>query len=263
MIKITCSECNHVFQIDESRVPSGSFKVKCPACTKVIVASKAQTSSESETSAAASVSPVTAGLATPATGEWERIRPQVEALVKNAVDTAKREILVSIAAMIGSSPAPHSAPVLPSASSEDTGRRALVCDSDASSGQTISQILHRQGYRVQVCTMASDALNRLESNFFDLVTTEITFQDDREGGQKILGKINGRKPDERRKVFVAVVSETIKTSPPHGAFFQGANICLNKGEMKNLDGMLQEGLKHFRDIYANYYELLREAGEKL
>ncbi len=245
-MNLTCSDCGHVFQIDKAKIPSQTFNVKCPNCKKVFQVS---------VHADAAKSPEKA---TNGSGSWEHLKPEVEAAVKKQLEDVRRDILLSVASLVGH---PSQAPQINAAGFSE--KRALVCEPDTAQAQQILFVLQRLGYAVQISSHMTEALSRLEIGFYDVITTNLVFPDDPEGGYKILSKLNGRKTADRRKMFVVVISEQIRTLPPQAAFFQGVNISVQKSELQNFERLFQEGLHHFSELYGTFYRLLEEATERL
>ena len=245
-MNLTCNECGHTFQIDKTKIPSPTFNVKCPNCKKVFQASvQADASKNAE-------KPINvAGAAEP----W---KPEVEAAVKRQLEDVRRDILLSVASLVG-----HPSQTSQAQTAGFSEKRALVCEPDPALAQQIQFVLQRQGYAVQNSLHVAEALSRLESGFYDVITTNLVFPDDPEGGYKILSKLNGRKTPERRKIFVAMVSEQVKTMSPQAGFFHGVNISVQKSDMQNFERLFQEGVRHFTELYGTYHRMLEEATERL
>src|SRR5688572_13318900 len=96
MITITCVECNHSFELPESKIPAATFRVKCPACQKVFQATvpSSQPQALSQTNSEK----------TDVSSLWDRMKPEVEALLKEQIDTVRSDILLSLASLIGRHP---------------------------------------------------------------------------------------------------------------------------------------------------------------
>jgi CheY-like chemotaxis protein len=175
------------------------------------------------------------------------------------LDNIRKDVLSSLGVM---------APQAPNLASYPSGgstveKRALVCESDPAVSQQIVSALVRLGYSVQSCGLLSEALNSLESGFYDVITTELSISDDPEGGQKLLNKVNSRKLDERRRMFLIVISRDGKTLGPAAAFFHGANIFIQKSDLYNFETLLQDGIRYYAGIYGNYFEVLTESAERI
>lgn len=233
MANLTCLECGHSFELPDSKIPSARFNVKCPACRKVFQAS-------------------VEGIPSTRGTVWDEVRPEIENLIKMQLESVRKE-------MMGAASPLREAPPR----SDSVGKRALVCESDQAIAQQILKVLQLLGYSVQICSTVSEALTRLESGFYDVITSDTSFADDSEGGQKIIVKVNARKQDERRRMFLAVVSQSMKTLGPQSAFFYGANIFIQKSDLQNLENLLQEGMRYYSGVYGNYFEILEESAERL
>jgi CheY-like chemotaxis protein len=235
--------------VAKSRIPADIFKVKCPACQKVFQASVPPTPA---------VDPVPESPVPPTDAMnfgplWERMRPEVESIVKNQVDAIRGDILLSLASLIG-----RQSPFSGAHSDSHTDLRALVCHSDSQIAQQIAKVLQNLKYSVKISSACSESLNRIETGFFHVITTDTSFTDDSDGGSKILLKLNARKSDERRKVFVALIADQVKTTGPQAAFFQGANIVVNMADLHKFENLLQEGLRYYDELYSGYTQLLQQ-----
>lgn len=245
---MTCLECNYSFELPESKIPASTFKVKCPACHKVFQANVRSSASPQRASDAAPSIPAL----------WKEMKPEVETLVKAELEAVRADILLSLASLLG-----RQSPNMTVHSDSYTELHALVCQSNPAVAQHLSTVLQRMKYSVYVSSSCADALSRLERGIFNVITTDLALSDDPEAGIKILAKINSRKMDERRKMFVAVVSDQVKTTGVQSAFFQGANILINESNIENFESLMQEGMRYYAELYGNYINLLKQAVEHL
>lgn len=247
-MNLTCNDCGHTFQIDKAKIPSPTFNVKCPNCKKVFQVNMPSGSDAVKTPEKASAE----------SSSWEQWKPEMEAAVKKQLEDVRKDILLSLVTLVG-----HSSQASQVNALEYSEKRALVCESDPAVAQQILFVLQRLGYSVQTCSHFAEALGRLESGFYDVITTDSGFSDDPEGGQKILGRVNGRKTVERRKMFVVMVSDHCKTLPAQAAFFQGVNISVHKSDLRNFERLIQDGIRQFSEMYGTYYMMLEESTDRL
>jgi hypothetical protein len=91
---------------------------------------------------------------------------------------------------------------------------------------------------------------------------DYNFPDDKDGGTKIISRINGWKPAARRETFVVLISANIKSADASAAFFHGANITVNKEEIRNLEHLIREGQRRFHEIYRVFNRILEEKTER-
>ena len=258
-MRIRCSECGYQVDLDDSRIPSGpSFKVKCSKCAKVFVASRevAAPAPQSE----ASVAPKQIH----SSADWERLKSAVEAMLKAQLESAKQEILAAVPATQMPPPEAHDAQAINIKRPPEAvaNKRALVCEEESAISDQIIEVLERLGYTSDVCVNAIEALKRLDGKYH-LIITNLAFRDDPQGGQKILAKINGEKQDFRRLVFLVLIGSALKTADASNGFFHGANIVVNKDDLKNLEKLILEGQHEFETLYQTYFELLENTTDRL
>src|SRR5437588_6059090 len=96
-MKLTCGNCQQQVQVDESKIPTGSFKIKCPKCGKIITSQKELAGAAAE---AAAANTFDATVAAPSGGMPE-ISPAVEAFVKREMANLRKEILGSMQSLFG------------------------------------------------------------------------------------------------------------------------------------------------------------------
>jgi CheY-like chemotaxis protein len=149
-----------------------------------------------------------------------------------------------------------------SADAHPRSQSALICESDSAAADTISTVLRKLGYSVDPASTTTEALKKIESNDYRLVTLDLSFPDDKEGGKKIIGKINGKKPMLRREMFVVLISAAVKSDDANAAFFNGVNLTVNRSEIAGLGGLVRSGQTHFQQIYRTFNRLLAEKYER-
>lgn len=276
-MKLSCSNCQHSISIEDSKVPAGAFKVKCPKCGKPVIVQKDASASGGHPSAAAEKPPAheqppapaaaaeTSGAVTaapepaePVLEAEEVLSPALAELVRAEVAAARSEILGSIRGLLGTGTGNHSEHLHADGSPAISGRTALVCEHEQQYIDAISATLKKLGYTIELARTTAEALKKLETGTYQVITLRTQFPDDNEGGQKILARINGQKPVVRRQTFVVLVSATIKSADANAAFFHGANITVNKEEIKNLEALIRDGQKNFAQIYRVFNQLLAE-----
>jgi CheY-like chemotaxis protein len=265
-LKTSCPECSHELTLDEAKLPSGPFRLKCSKCGKIFTSSRETLKSAD---ARPEIKPEVKQPEPPpvkqisSSAEWERFQPNVETMVRTHIDSAKKEILDSLSVFLGGVTFPSQANEQAAAVDVDRAKRVLICDSDKTTIDAIAACWKRLGYSVDICMTAMDGLRKLEMAFYHAVSTELAFPDEPEGGKQILMKINTQKPDQRRKIFVAIISNTTKTTDPDSAFFHGGNITVNKQDLNQLENYIVDGRKYYEHLYQNFYEIVSETDERL
>lgn len=240
--------------LDESKLPIGSFRMKCLRCSKTFITSK-ETLKETKQAEAAPPKQFHSSV------DWERIKPAVDEIVHDQMEAAKTEILASLTSSLGGSSVARTDH--PSQSDTDSGKRVLICENEKTTAETIANTWKRLGYTYEICSTAVDAFKKLDSGFYEAVSTELSLPDELDGGKQIIARINGQKPEQRRKVFVALVSDKVKTGDPDAAFLQGVNLAVNKQDLIRLESLVREAQKYYESLYADYNEILNDTAERL
>jgi|WetSurMetagenome_2_1015567.scaffolds.fasta_scaffold86328_2 predicted Zn finger-like uncharacterized protein len=238
-MQIACPSCKKTILLEDSKIPAGAFKLKCPNCATSIPVSPgglapqppppppaaADDGSDGSVQAAMSA----AGLE-PGTPLWERLKHEVAhqvlwhlGVVKYREDDEEDE--------------------------EENKRQALVVEDEAIFQQAITEALRSLRYRVEVVDDKQKALDVLSRRTFDLVTVDNRLPDDPEGGYQVLQAINALPPDQRRRMFVAFISADLGTMDTQSAFVLGANLTVGKKDLRRLDKILQQAIKEHDKIY--------------
>jgi predicted Zn finger-like uncharacterized protein len=254
-MKLTCSNCQHQFGINEKKIATAIFKVKCPKCGRTLSGRKDQSVLEplAGASPAADEQPE-------ANEETPDISPTTEALIRKEIATVKAEILAGLRGLLSLDHAAAGAEH-EDKNSVPLGKKALVCEDEQQYVDAISAAVRRLGYSVDLARSAAEAIKKIDTGFYQMITLHTQFPDDKEGGQKILARINGQKSNIRRQMFVVLVSSTAKSADANAAFFNGANIIVNKEEIRNLEHLIREGQKNFEQIYHVFNQVLAEKQE--
>jgi len=221
-MKLTCSSCNQTIFVDDSKIPAaGVFRIKCPKCERIISVSD----------------PVDAA-----------VSPAIEAYVAKEIAAARKEILAAMTSLFGAEPQPVGSE---KEKEKESDKKSLISNSDLLEANTILTALRHFGYSVEIATTAADALAKIERNAYDLIVLSESYPDDAAGGQKIMKKLNGMK-GHRRRIFLVLLSPSLKTSDPNGAFFHGSNITVNPADIQNIETLIREGQRHFQRLYRVY-----------
>ena len=235
-MQVTCGSCQHIVQLDDAKVPEGVFKIRCSKCGKIITAEGKHTSEE-----------------IPETIR-DFLKQELAALKRDLVkgdDPLVRESVASPAASLNTAPQAGST------------KRALVCEPEPTTAERIAILLKQSGYVVDVSRTVAEAIKRIDNKPFSVITVAGTFPEDKEGGKKIIAKINGKKPSERRKTFVALIGEAIKTGDVNTGFFEGTNLMVNLADLPNLPTLIAEGQENFREIYRVFDSVTNEKEQNL
>lgn len=232
---LSCPNCSQQISIDDAKIPEGVFKVRCTKCSKIITSEGRRDQIS------------------------EDIPPAIQQYVKSQMEGLKQEL---IRQDVPNRPNPVAAApasaVIDGNSQDATVRRAMICDSEASSIEAISRALEKMGYTVEVIRTAAEALKKVDSDLYQTVVVGSNFSDDKDGARKIIGRMNGQKSLQRRQTFVVLTSPHLRTGDLSSAFINGANWIVNKADLANFASSVAEGQQLFRQMYTLFNRVVAE-----
>ena len=258
---VTCPNCTTRLQLDDAKIPTRPFSVRCPKCEQIINTQPPPQPAQKDALSAVGDLP--------------------------ASTRAQQEMTVTRAPVMGGdvSPTPH-APDVAHASAEgellkllssllrrgageggeaQTARRApwerrsaLLCVGSAQ-GDDAARSLAENNFDVYVAADAAQAVERMREVVPDVLVLDAEF-DTREQGAILLGReINSLRMAERRRLVFVQLSTTARTGDAHAAFLLNANLVVNTAEVKELPRALERNIRDLNELYRNFNKALNVA----
>jgi predicted Zn finger-like uncharacterized protein len=259
---INCQQCSARLQLDDAKVPSRAFTVRCPKCQHIINAQPP--AQEPDYSAFGSgeaplSKPTRFGRPMPAppfridandgaaddvsTSNREDVAQLLSALLQQAMSTAATE-----------------------ASKKGTGkqawgnhRRALVC-ATPEQRYAVARVLVENGYECFVAEDTTQAIERMREDHMDLILLAADFDPQEQGAAFINREISALRPAERRRAFLIHMTPDVRTGDPHAALVRSANFVLNPADIEELPPALDRALRDFDDLDRNCNAALQRHG---
>jgi predicted Zn finger-like uncharacterized protein len=259
---VVCSQCTTRLQLDDAKVPSRTFTLRCPKCQNII---QAQPPAHASEQGALSLGE------TPAL-ESGRFNPQMPAPVfKPDSDSEAGEVR---AYGSSSQPAPTDLAHLlaeflqqGTATSEKKPsgarlrwerRRVLVCVT-LTRRETIGRALVDENYQVYIAEDTSQAIERMREEQMDIVILEPEFDAVEQGAAFVTSEINVLSPAKRRRLLFVQISPTARTLDSHAAFVYNVNLMVNTADLDKLPKVLERTLRDFNDLYRDFNAALNIA----
>lgn len=271
-LSVTCGACAAQFQIDENKLPAGKVRIKCPKCATPIEVSKPAAGSVSTPAAAASGSfpapaptqappplPESAPSAAPAPVPSPPSPPAPAAAAGQSPEL-ERQILGTLSELLKRGVRPEA---LVDGDEDAEVRRALVCDDEELCYDMLRDQLRALGYQVELAVTAADALTKVKNGGYELVTVDNRYPDNPEGGYEILRALASNGATARRKVYAVFISADLKTMDTGSAFFHGANLTINKKELRKAGALIRDGMAEYRRFYRVFHSVQRELQEEI
>lgn len=247
---VICPNCETRLQLDESKIPSQAFKVRCPKCQGGIDVKSATPDAEAGTT------PIPADMTPPArVSPFERpvaaakFKPEPAAAESSAQDPLVSSDLAKLlaAALRQNEPAKAN----PAGRPAWDRRKALVCTSPENS-EVIAKGLVKADYEVFVAETTEEALGRMREDRIDVLVLESNFDPVEQGFAFVTREVKLMRPSERRRLFLAYVTPSVRTMDLHAAFLNNANLVVNPTDVERLPDALEVSIRHYNELYRDF-----------
>jgi len=232
---IRCDNCSVSLQLDESKIPSGSFTVRCPRCQNLLRVQKdasgkgLSTVQQLEASKPAAVSPDgLAGFAAKESGF------QINTALKSLMSALQSE-----KGALDKDPEENEKP-----------RRILLCLGEKL--DVVAKMLSASGYKVYVAQTPAQANERLREGKTELLMFSPDFAPELGGAAVIQQKANAMYSSERRRLFLISLEDEGATMNAQTAYLRNLNLIVNTNDLPQLPLILSRALNDFNDLY-NYF----------
>jgi len=237
---ISCDNCSVSLQLDESKIPSGNFTVRCPRCQNLIRVSPG----------AKNASPV------------KQLQENVPApaVEKNTQEFAAKENEVQINNALRSllSALQTENKVLDSDDeASEKPRRVLLClgvRRDA-----VAKTLVEAGFKVYLAQTPAQANERLREGKTEILIFSPDFAEEFGGAAILQQKVNTMVSAERRRLFLVSIEDNGTTLSAHEAFLRNLNLIVNTNDIGQLPLVMNRALRDFNEIYRHYNEAIGAA----
>ena len=232
---IRCDNCSVSLQLDESKVPSGNFSVRCPRCQNLLRVQK-----DASGKGLSTVDQLAASKAAAATGE-------------GAADFAARESEVQINSALRSLMAALSTDktaVSPDLDDDAKPRRVLLCLGERAD-QT-AKLLAKAGYKVYVAQTPAQANERLRDGKTEILIFSPDFAHEMGGAAVMQQKANSMYSSERRRLYLISLEDGGATMNAHDAFLRNLNLIVNTNDLPQLPLIINRAIGDYNDLYSHY-----------
>src|SRR5256885_6908800 len=257
---VVCSHCETNLQVDDAKIPSRSFTIRCPKCRMLVDwESPAASAGQGALGVGAIPSldnprfkPPTAAprfklnkasepgatQSSASTGDLsEAVRLLVELLQRGTMDVEKRRIVTQ-----------HGW----------DRRRVLVCVLPELRVE-IAHTLAENGFEVFLAEDTTQALESIRENDKGILILDPGFDPLDQGAAFVTREINALRPGERRRILFVQLSDTARTLDAHAAFIGNVNLVVNLADMKHLPHALESSIREFNDLYHDFNKALNIA----
>ncbi|MDJ0780388.1 MAG: hypothetical protein QNJ22_00370 [Desulfosarcinaceae bacterium] len=139
---------------------------------------------------------------------------------------------------------------------EEEGKTALLCESDPEILAQISQVLEVLEYNITVPKSSRDALKKMRYHGYDIVIVNEIFDTQDPDINGVLIYLERLNMEERRNLFVTLLSSRFRTMDQMAAFQKSVNIVVNLNNIQDFDKILRRSLADHDLFYRIFRECL-------
>lgn len=248
---IVCQQCDSRLQVDEAKVPSQPFVIRCPKCHSSVdsgLPNPAPEQSAAPVGGSPSSKDPRFGLPNPA----PLFEQEQQALMPAAGASADR--LVELLASLINQPA-VAGRNLPYARPSWDPRKVLVCVPE-DYRESVARSLAENGYQVFVANDARQAVDRMRENPLDIVLLDPRFDPAEQGPVFVTREVNILRPAQRRRLFFVLLSPSMRTMDAHTAFLNNVNAIINVSEIEELPSLIERRVREYNELYKEFNSTL-------
>lgn len=231
---IRCDNCSVSLQLDETKVPTGNFSVRCPRCQNLLRVQKDASgkglSTVEQLAASQAAVPASKGAQ-----EFAAKESEIQ------INSALKSLMSALQSDKG---------VITEADSDEKPRRILLCLGQKT--DEVANVLAKAGYKVYVAQTPAQANERLRDGKTEIVVFSQDFAPDMGGAAVIQQKANAMYSSERRRMFLISLEDGGTTMNAHDAFLRNLNLIVNTNDLQQLPLILNRAIGDFNELY-NYH----------
>lgn len=246
---IVCQKCDSRLQVDEARVPSRPFVIRCPKCNSSVDSGLPSGTLEQ-----------TAVNGLPSTDDPRFEQPHPAPLFALQDQSSEPPPGVSADRLAELLSGLISQPTitgrnLPYARPSWDPRKALVCVPEEHR-ETVARSLAANGYQVFVAEDARQAVDRMRENLLDMVLLDPRFDPVEQGPVFVTREVNILRPAQRRRLFFVLLSPSLRTMDAHTAFLNNVNAIINVSEIDELPSLIERRVREYNELYKEFNKTL-------
>jgi predicted Zn finger-like uncharacterized protein len=232
---IRCDNCSVSLQLDEGKIPTQNFTVRCPRCQNLIRVQKGAKGHGSAT-----VQQLEANKPAPAVADGAQDFSVKESEFQ--INSAMRSLLSALQ---------KEKTVLDGDDDKsEKPRRVLLCLGQKR--DEVGKTLAEAGFKVYVAQTPAQANERMREGKTGIIIFSPDFAAEFGGGAILQQKVNAMYSSERRRLFLISLEDNGTTMNAHEAFLRNLNLIVNSNDIPQLPLILNRALRDFNELYHYY-----------
>ena len=233
---IRCDNCSVSLQLDESKIPSGNFSVRCPRCQNLLRVQK-----DASGKGLSAVDQLAASQ--PAAPALEGSELAAEKESGSQINSALRSLMAALQS---------DKTTLSDDDSDERPRRVLLCLGQKA--DETARVLAKAGYKVYMAKTPAQANERLRDGKTEVMIFSPDFAPDLGGAAIIQQKANAMYSSERRRLFLISLEDGGSTMNANEAFLRNLNLVVNANDIPQLPLILNRAIGDYNDLYHYFNE---------
>jgi len=219
----SCPQCAMSLSFDDDRLPTEPFNVLCPRCRQSVTIM-------------------------PPPKEEPRL-PGSTASLKAPIDAtpAQTDPLRALAEMLTTLIKQPQTPAAPDQKWQR--RRVLLCLEEAAMREKLRAALDPTHYEVFSADFAPEAIEILHESRAEVIVLSPGFDADHQGGAAMIQYVNSLTPQIRRRTYVALVSQQLRTLDTYLAFANGVNLTVHPEDVPSFQAVFERSVRDFNELY--------------
>ena len=250
---IVCQKCASRLQVDETKVPSRPFTIRCPKCNSNVDCGSASPASEQGVLAEGG-SPATANPRFEKPKPAPLFEPEQSSKEANPGASAAEKLVELLSGLLSQAGSANANPQ--SARPSWNPRKVLVCIPE-DNRSNVARALADNGYQVFVAEDTSQAIDRMRENQLDVVLLDQRFDPVEQGTVFVTREVNMLRPAQRRRLFFVLLSTSLRTMDAHAAFLNNVNAIINLNEIEELPVLLEHRVREFNELYRDFNSAMK------
>jgi predicted Zn finger-like uncharacterized protein len=248
---IVCQKCDSRLQVDEAKVPSRPFVIRCPKCNSSIDSGLSSATLE-QSATNVGGSPATENPRFEQPNPAPLFEPERQIRVPGPESSAEK--LAELLSGLITQPATKGRNA-PYARPSWDARKALVCVPE-DYRESVARSLTENGYQVFVANDTRQAIDRMREHLLDLVLLDPRFDPTEQGPVFVTREINILRPGQRRRLFFVLLSPSLRTMDSHTAFLNNVNAVINVSEIGDLPNLIEHRMHAYNELYKEFNQVL-------
>lgn len=260
---VICTHCSMRLQLDDAKVPTRNFTVRCPKCQNVInaqpPASEDVHSALSNGQSPASEHPRLDRTPAPVFNQSVAAETAPAAIVEQPdVTGASANDLLRLLTTLVQRGTSGGEKALESKRLAWERHRVLVCVAPEHR-QKVARKLADHEYHVFVAENRTQAIERMREEHMDIVILDPNFDSADQGAAHVASEINALRPAERRRTFFVHFTGNGRTLDQHAAFVSNVNLLINYADIEQIPRAMERSLRDYNDLYRDLNRALNVA----